>query len=110
MATAKSTMNIQSTNGALRLDPNGDLVASTVRVLRKDILKAVEDAQTPVVLVLTATKQIDSLGITLVLGLFKSCQNKKLAFSVEGASPDLMRVFKLFNLHKFFPIAEATRE
>jgi anti-anti-sigma factor len=110
MATPKSTMKIQATDGALRLYPNGDLVASTVRILRKDILKAVEEAQASVVLVLSATKQIDSLGITLVLGLFKSCQNKKLGFSVEGVNPDLMRVFKLFNLNKFFPIAEAPRE
>jgi len=103
-------MKTQKADGTLRLNPNGDLVASTVEVLRDSMLKALESAKIAVVLDLASTKQIDSLGITLVLGLFKSCQKKELAFSIEGASTDLLRVFKLFNLTKFFPIAEAIRE
>ena len=110
MAATKSPMKILRTEGSVRLQPKGDLVASTVRVLRSDLLTAVEEAQVAVVLDLSSTKQIDSLGITLVLGLFKSCQKKAIAFSIEGANTDLLRVFKLFNLTKFFPIAEATSE
>jgi anti-anti-sigma factor len=60
-----------------------------------------------VVLDLSAVEQIDSLGITLVLGLFKSCQKGGAAFSVEGVSADLMRVFKLFNLTVYFPVTQA---
>ena len=52
-------------------------------------------------------EQIDSLGITLVLGLFKSCQKSGIKFSIQGVNPDIMRVFKLFNLPKFFPVIEA---
>ena len=107
---ARTPMKTQKSDGTVRLNPNGDLVASTVELLREGMLKALEAAKVGVVLDLASTKQIDSLGITLVLGLFKSCQKKELAFSIEGANPDLLRVFKLFNLTKFFPIAEATRE
>ncbi|MDP2875903.1 MAG: STAS domain-containing protein [Holophaga sp.] len=110
MAAAKSPLKTQKADGTVRLNPNGDLVASTVEVLRDGMLTALDSAKLSVVLDLSSTKQIDSLGITLVLGLFKSCQKKELAFSIEGANTDLLRVFKLFNLTKFFPIAEAIRE
>ena len=70
------------------------------------MMKALETSSEGVVLDLAAVEQLDSLGITLVLGLFKSCQKAGRAFSVEGVKPDIMRVFKLFNLPRFFPIAE----
>ncbi len=107
MAGKASTIKAQSVDGALRLNPKGDLVASTVEALREGLLKALEEADGPVVLDLGTSRQIDSLGITLVLGLFKTCQQKGLAFSIEGVNPDILRVFRLFNLTKFFPVAEA---
>jgi len=110
MAAARSPMKTEKAGGTVRLNPKGDLVASTVEVLREGMLKALDEAKVAVVLDLSSTKQIDSLGITLVLGLFKSCQKKEIAFAIEGANSDLLRVFKLFNLTKFFPIAEASRE
>lgn len=105
---AKATMiKAQAVDGVLRLNPKGDLVASTVEALRESLLKALEEADGPVVLDLGASRQIDSLGITLVLGLFKTCQQKGLAFSIEGVNTDILRVFRLFNLTKFFPVTEA---
>jgi anti-anti-sigma factor len=70
------------------------------------MMKALEARQSAVVLDLGAVEQIDSLGITLVLGLFKTCQKTSASFGVEGVKPDIMRVFRLFNLPKFFSIAE----
>jgi len=110
MAATRSPMKTQRTDGTVRLNPKGDLVASTVERLREGMLKALDEAKESVVLDLASTKQIDSLGITLVLGLFKSCKKKEIAFSIEGANKDLLRVFKLFNLTKFFPVKEAARE
>lgn len=91
----------------LYLRPEVDLVASTVEGQRQAMMKALESAPGPVVLDLAAVNQLDSLGITLVLGLFKTCQKAGAAFEVVGVKSDLMRVFRLFNLPKFFPIAEA---
>lgn len=110
MAAKPSALKVQKSEGAVRLSPKGDLLASTVEALRDGMLKAVEEAQGAVVLDLSSARQIDSLGITLVLGLFKSCQKKGVAFSIEGANPDLLRVFRLFNLTRFFPIVEAAHE
>jgi anti-sigma B factor antagonist len=91
----------------LRLTPQGDLVASTVEEHRACMMKALETPGEKVVLDLSAVELIDSLGITLVLGLFKSCQKAGTAFAVESVKPDIMRVFRLFNLTKFFSVSEA---
>jgi anti-anti-sigma factor len=110
MATKGSVLKSQATEAGLRLTPKGDLIASTVEATREAFLKAMEAATGPVVLDLSNTRQIDSLGITLVLGLFKSCQQKGLPFAIEGVKRDILRVFRLFNLTKFFTVREAERE
>ncbi len=106
MPAVKNTIKIKSQDGRVEMSPGGDLVASSVETLRSGMEKALKDAKSEVVLDLSSTQQIDSLGITLVLGLFKECQKAGIAFSIRGASRDLMRVFRLFNLGKFFPILE----
>ena len=90
----------------LRISTDGNLVASTVDALRKVSLEHLEHPCSEVVLDLASAEVVDSLGITLMLGLFKTCQQKQLAFKVEGASPDLMRVFKLFSLPRLFTVQE----
>ena len=107
MPTVKAPHADAAKGEPLRLKPKVDLVASTVEVQRAAMMKALDSRQTAVVLELTAVEQIDSLGITLVLGLFKTCQKAGASFGIEGVKPDIMRVFRLFNLPKFFTILEA---
>ena len=107
MATEKSPLVSKKKDDTLRLVPKGDLVASTVEAHRLSMMKALESAGDKVLLDLSSVEVIDSLGITLVLGLFKSSQKSGAAFRIEGVKPDIMRVFRLFNLTKFFPIVEA---
>lgn len=107
MTTGRSPLLTKKNGDELRLTPKVDLVASTVEEQRASMMKALESSGTKVVLDLTAVDIVDSLGITLVLGLFKSCQKSGAAFSLEGVKPDILRVFKLFNLTKFFPVSEA---
>jgi anti-anti-sigma factor len=107
MTSVKSQLSAKKQGEVLRLTPKSDLVASTVEGHRTSLSKAIEDASGTVVLDLSAVEQVDSLGITLVLGLFKSCQKAGIAFSIEGVKPDILRVFRLFNLTKFFSVAEA---
>ena len=108
MTTVNPTLKAGTGSKVLRLQPSVDLVASTVEAQRSAMMKALETRPgAPVVLDLGSVEELDSLGITLVLGLFKTCQKAGAAFSLEAVKPDLMRVFRLFNLPKFFPIAEA---
>ncbi|NTV73139.1 MAG: STAS domain-containing protein [Holophaga sp.] len=93
-------------SSTLRIPSGGNLVASTVEGRRKAAMEALAAPCTEAVLDLTESEVVDSLGITLILGLFKTCQQRKIGFRVEGANADLMRVFKLFSLPKLFPIKE----
>jgi anti-anti-sigma factor len=106
MPTIKPPLVAAAKGEVLRLKPKVDLVASTVEVQRAAMMKAMDSRQGEVVLDLSAVGQIDSLGITLVLGLFKTCQKASIPFSIESVKPDIMRVFRLFNLPKFFTILE----
>jgi anti-anti-sigma factor len=107
MTTNKPPLVSNKKGDVLRLKPKVDLVASTVEIQRGTMMKALDSRQSSVVLDLAQVDQIDSLGITLVLGLFKSCQKAGTPFSIEGVNPDILRVFRLFNLPKFFTILEA---
>ena len=107
MTSSNAPLGVTWNESLMRLQPKVDLVASTVEIQRGTMMKALEAKQSAVVLDLGAVEQIDSLGITLVLGLFKTCQKSGIPFSIEGVKPDIMRVFRLFNLPKFFTILEA---
>lgn len=110
MSTPRSALKATKTEGGVRLHPKGDLVASSVEATKRSLLRALEDAERRVILDMALVKVVDSMGITLVLGLFKTCQGKNLEFEVVNLSPDIHRVFKLFNLTKFFPVTEAPRD
>lgn len=107
MVTTSTVTKDKKLADVLRLTPRGDLVASSVEEERASLLKALESAKKTVVLDLSPTEQVDSLGITLILGLYKSCQKRGITFSVEGAKADIIRVFKLFSLTKLFAVSEA---
>lgn len=91
----------------LTLATQGNLVASTVDAHRKAAMEALAGPCAEVVLDLAASEVVDSLGITYLLGLYKTCQQRRIPFRVVRANPDLMRVFRLFNLQKIFSIEEA---
>jgi anti-anti-sigma factor len=91
----------------LRIAPLEDIVASSVEEMRTEVQAALKDLHDAVVLDISAVEQVDSLGISLVIGLFKNCQEKDRPFSVEGVSQDLVRVFNLFKLPHYFPVKGA---
>jgi len=90
----------------LRLAALGSLVANNVAAQRTYLKEHLDQAKKAVVLDLSAAEMVDSLGITLVVGLYKSCQERSLAFSVEGVNAEVLRLFKFFNLNEVFEIRE----
>ena len=91
----------------LRIQPAEDLVASSIADQRTEIMAALEAGAGQVVLDLSGVQHVDSLGISLIVGLFKSCQTKDCTFSVEGVNGNILRVFKLFKLPQYFPVKGA---
>lgn len=109
MTTPRSGLKVTKSEGGVCLHPKGDLVASSVEAAKRSLLRALEGTEGRVILDMALVKVVDSMGITLVLGLFKTCLGKGLDFEVVNLSPDIHRVFKLFNLTKFFQVTEAPR-
>jgi anti-anti-sigma factor len=90
----------------LRLVALVPLVASNVAAQRTVLKEHLEQAEQAVVLDLGQSDLVDSLGITLVVGLYKSCLERKLTFSVAGANAEVLRLFKFFSLDEIFEIRE----
>ena len=91
-------------NAPLGLKTPGDLTAATTPALRDAWMAALGDGKGAVVLDLESTHHMDALGLSLVLGLFKTCQSRGRPFSVDGIGPQLQPVFRRLNLTRLFPV------
>lgn len=58
------------------------------------------------ILDLTNIDNIDSVGVTFVIGLFKKVKGLEKQFKVSGASDDIQSLFKLMKLDQFFEMIE----
>jgi anti-anti-sigma factor len=104
MTSIPDPFNASLEGGILRLVAMVPLVAGNVAAQRTALKEHLDRAEQAVVLDLGKSDLVDSLGITLVVGLYKSCQERKLAFSVAGANAEVLRLFKFFSLNEVFEI------
>ena len=75
--------------------------------LQAELLSNMEQFKTGnVFLDLSQTDFMDSLGIKLVVGLIKSCQEKNLSFEIINCSASILRLFRIFNLDKLANIRQ----
>jgi len=59
-----------------------------------------------IVLDLVNIKNIDSVGVTFVISLYRRTEGIKKRFSISGASNDILSLFKLMKLDQFFELNE----
>ena len=97
-------LELEADENVLRLIPKNDFVASSVETYRDSMLEAIGGQQRATILDLSAVKVVDSLGINLIVGLYKSCQRNGTEFSVEGVNENILRIFKFFKLSEFFVV------
>lgn len=93
-------------NNSLELLALSNLVASNLEKqtqVIKDNLEKNQDIEL-VILNLENVTEIDSMGINLVVGLFKQTQNKKIKFKVINASRPIINLFNLFKLTSYFEV------
>ena len=106
MTNLPDTFDARLQDQVLYLAARGPLVAGHVHDQRAALKQHLALAEKAVVLDLSEADLVDSLGITLVVGLYKSCVEHNLFFSVSGANPEVLRLFKFFNLNEVFAIRE----
>jgi anti-anti-sigma factor len=86
----------------LRFLAMDNLVAKHVPGQRAFLQEAIKGAQAGVILDLSQVQMMDSLGITLLVRIYKTCQERRLTFRVEGANAEILRLAKFFSLSDLF--------
>ncbi|MFH1076324.1 MAG: STAS domain-containing protein [Pseudomonadota bacterium] len=94
--------------------PRQDMVASAVSQMRDTFIAKMEkEPERPweeIVLDLSQVEVMDSIGINLMLGLYKESKSKDKLFKVIGCNDKIIKVIKLFKLDKTLNIDMAKQE
>lgn len=83
------------------------LTANYVPVYNAFIEKIFEDslAQEIITLDFANIDNIDSVGVTFIIALYKRVKSKNKTFRVKGANDDVQDLFKLMKLDHFFDMS-----
>ncbi|MDM8534378.1 STAS domain-containing protein [Clostridiaceae bacterium HSG29] len=85
-----------------------DLIAPNVKKMKVVLNEALNEVGEidEVVIDLNGIENIDSVGVSFVVGLYKNISNEGLEFRIINASSDIVQLFKLMRLDEFFIIEE----
>jgi len=80
------------------------LTANNVTMYKQQFERLISDGAQyeEMVLDLAETENIDSVGVTFVISIYKRMKVLDKQFRVEGASKDVQSLFKLMKLDQFF--------
>jgi len=92
---------------ATKLTIQDGLTANNVAMYKQQFERLITDASQyqEMVLDLAETENIDSVGVTFVIGMYKRLKGLDKHFRVVGASKDVQSLFKLMKLDQFFEMA-----
>jgi len=104
-------MRREEETGIVRFVAEENITASNVRELQTFFIEEMESVTAgAVVLDLSPVDFVDSSGLTLVIGLSKTCNKKGVTFRLDVRSADILRVLRTCNLHNLFEIREVTSD
>ncbi|MBX2860658.1 MAG: STAS domain-containing protein [Vampirovibrio sp.] len=90
-----------------RLTPDEDLTFENAEKTQQELLTNLADLSgDSVTLDLTKIEHVDSMGLKVIIGLYKTCLDKKVGFQVEASSPGVLRVLQLCGLNKALNVTE----
>ncbi|MGE0201449.1 MAG: STAS domain-containing protein [Candidatus Melainabacteria bacterium] len=94
-----------------RLVANSNITADCVNELQKSLLTLVSEAheeKSEIHMDLSKVEFVDSMGIKLLLGLYKSCKTEEVPLTMEVASAQVMKVMRLCKLDQLINIQEVS--
>jgi len=99
-------MNARVENHTLFLTPETDLVASRIESLRNYFAEkmAAHPETTQVVLDVHGVETVDSLGVNLIVGLYREAAAASKTMEIVGANEKFMKVARFFRLPAIFTI------
>lgn len=100
-------MKVIQEENQLKYVAEEDFLFSNAQILQEKLLNGIQDVQSgTVILDLTQITTMDSVGLKLVLGLFKSCRAKGLSLRLEVDSPGIVKLLHLCKLNQLMDIQE----
>ncbi len=93
-------------DGTLFLVPETDLVASRVEEMRTFFMNQLKSFPEERVVVLDASgiDIVDSLGVNLIIGLYKHTASELKAFRIVNAEEKFLKVANFFRFASIFPV------
>ena len=103
-------INFSKDSTKLICTPEEDIVASNVPEMRDILITRVDNDHdwSELIMDCSNVKTLDSIGINLIVGLYKKATTANKIFKVTGCSNSLFKVLKLFRLNERFEIITAT--
>ena len=101
-------MEAKLNGDTLEISFSEDLVASNLDKqvkTAKDFLSKHKKEIGKVVINMENVNEIDSLGINLIVGLYKQSSKSNKEFSVINTSKPIVNLFKLFKLSSYFDVS-----
>ncbi len=96
----KTTLN----DGVIRFTFSGDILSTNVQEIRPKLISGLDqhpDAKM-VVVDLAACRIIDSMGLNLLIALYRESEKRSLSFRAENPCGDVTRLFSFLNLTERF--------
>ena len=95
-----------SNNDTLYLTPETDLVATHIEALRSRFLKKLKEnpAVSKVVLQADHIEEMDSLGVNLIIGIYRQVDSESKSFEISGAGEKFLKVAEFFRFPALFKI------
>ena len=89
--------------------PNEEIIASNVPAMREKLIDKLDSDADWKELVFDCSKvsTLDSIGINLIVGLFKKAKVLGREFKVIGCNEAIVKVLQLFRLDEQFPVEAA---
>ena len=105
----KTVMNALYSDTTLTLTFDGDLTSTTVVSVRAELIELLKNYPSATALVanLSQVGQVDSMGLNLLIGLYREAHFRKVPFRIENPVPSVRRLFALLNLTERFGLSEA---
>ena len=105
-------MNVKKEGQTLVLIPGIDLVASRIEELRDQIathLKTHYDIN-HIILDARGIETVDSLGVNLIIGLYREAVSEKKTMEVIHAGKNFMKIAGFFRFSSLFPVGATDTE
>ena len=97
-------MNIEKNDSTVTVTVTEDITSVTVPEIRDQILKTMDAEVIQIHMDLNQVEMVDSTGISLLISIQNSLKKNSGELSLLNTSGDIVHMFKLMRLDKFFKV------